>query len=321
MVTTTFPLLILVMFSLTNCTTQKSDVTGSTDTATPQATNTLAPTIKPSETVTHTPTPTSLPTIAPTLTWTPLPTVSVQQSNAKIRELLETNGGCKLPCWWGITPNKTAWPEALHFLSPYIFQLGQGSTDVSSENGEKHTYTNYQFYFNMLDESQPARIIVDVKDDTVFWMTIYPPATEYKYQLHQLLELLGPPKQILISAQSSSPIPELPPTVLVLDYSDVGVWVSYGYIPTRVGENLAICPKFSSGKVSNYDNIGGRLELFGIKTEVPRTLSIQEYADMVGGFTAKKLEDVTNMNIETFYNTFIDPKPEACLETPANLWP
>jgi hypothetical protein len=37
--------------------------------------------------------------------------------------------------------------------------------------------------------------------------------------------------------------------------------------------------------------------------------------------TVKKLEDATNMTIESFYNTFINPKPSVCLETPANLWP
>lgn len=321
MVRTKFILLILVVITLTNCTTQKPDVTGSANTATPQATNTFVPTIKPSETASHTPTQTSSPTMTPTVTWTPLPTLSVQEANAEVKELLETNSGCELPCWWGITPNKTAWPEALHFLSPYSFQLGQGSTDISTENGEKHTYTNFQFYFNILGESQPARIIVDVKDNIVFWITIYPPATEYKYQLHQLMALLGPPEQILISAQASSPIPELPPAVLVLDYGDVGVWASYGYIPTHTGEDLVICPKPSTGKVSIYDNVGGRLELFDPGLDNPRALSIQEYADMVGGFSAKKLEDVTNMTVESFYSTFIAPEPKTCLETPADLWP
>jgi hypothetical protein len=199
--------------------------------------------------------------------------------------------------------------------------LEQGNTYTFTENGEKYTYTNFQFLFNVPGEAQSARIELDVKDDIVFGMTVYPPGAEYKYQLHQLLTLLGTPKQILINAQSSSPIPELPPTVLTLDYSDVGVWALYGYIPTQVGENLVICPKFSSGRVSIYDNVGGRLELFDPETKNDLALSIEEYADMFGGFTAKKLEEVTNMTIETFYTTFIDPKPKTCLETPANLWP
>ena len=129
------------------------------------------------------------------------------------------------------------------------------------------------------------------------------------------------PKQIYISAQQSAPNPILPPTVFILDYSDAGVWASYGHIPSLVGENLVICPKPVAGKVSVYNNVGGRLELFDPKIVNDQAFSIQEYADRVGGFTAKKLEDVTNMNMETFYNTFIDPKTKTCLETPAYLWP
>lgn len=315
---TKIALLIVILTLLSNCAPQLPVVT---DTATSPATNTVVPTIKPSETVTPIHTPTDLPTLTPAPTWTPLPTLSANQAKAKIKELLATNGGCELPCWWGTVPNKATWSEMLHFLSPFIFQLGQGGTRVSIEKGEKHTYTNYQFYFDVPGEPQPAHIIVAVKDEIVLGATIYSPATEYKYQLHQMLALFGPPKQIFISAQASSPIPELPPTMLVLDYSDIGVWASYGYIPTQVGENLEVCPKSSLGVESTYDNIGGRLELFSPNIEYPRALSIQEYADMVGGFTARKLEDVSNMTVESFYNIFINPESETCLETPADLWP
>jgi hypothetical protein len=89
-------------------------------------------TFTPTQTVAPTPRPTNTPTFTPTLTWTPLPTLPSQQTRAKIEELLETNGGCELPCWWGITPNETAWPETLHFLRPYIFQLVECSISNST---------------------------------------------------------------------------------------------------------------------------------------------------------------------------------------------
>jgi hypothetical protein len=321
MIKTKIILFVLTMILLANCTSQLPSEIGNVNTTTPQSIDTLTPNIEPSIIATRTPQLTTQPTPTPTLTWTPLPTLSAQEANAKIKELLETNGGCELPCWWGITPNKTVWTEALHFLSPFIFDLEQSKPYVRVENGKSHTYTEIQYKYDLPGEVSTGRMTLGVKDDIVFGMTVYPPGAEYNYQLSQMLALLGPPKQILISAQSSSPIPELPPTVLVLDYSDIGVWAAYGYIPTRVEENLVICPESSLGKVSIYDNLGGRLRLFDPNMESDQAFSIQEYADIVGGFTAKKLEDVTNMTIETFYNTFIDPKPETCLETPANLWP
>lgn len=310
--------LVLAISLLANCTSPLPTSPSPTERVAPQATDTL--THKPSETATRTPSSTSTPSPTPTLTWTPLPTLSAQQSQVKINELLETNGGCELPCWWGITPNETKWTETLYSIKPFIFDV-QESTDVRIENGKELLYTNGQFYFDIPGEAESGQVTLGAIDDIVIGMTVYPPVAERRYKMHQLLALLGPPKQILINAQSSSPISELPPTVLTLDYSDVGIWASYGYIPIQVGENLVICPKSRLGTVSIYDNVGGRLRLFDPARNSNLSISIEEYANMVGGFTAMKLEDVTNMNIESFYNTFVDPEPQVCLETPANLWP
>lgn len=310
--------LVLVMILLANCTTQLPAVTYTT---TPQATDTSTPDIKPSETATWTPRPTNAPTFTPSLTWTPMPTLSAQQAQAKIKELLETNGGCELPCWWGLIPNHTSWPEALQFLTPMTVDIGQGERVNFQKDGKSHFSTSFDVYYELAGASEPARILIGVQDNIISGINVFPSSTQYKYQLYQILSLFGMPKQIFISAQQSAPNPILPPTVIILDYSDIGVWASYGYIPSEVGENLVVCPEPGGERVSVYDNVGGRLRLFDPDMENDRGFSIEEYADMVGGFTAKKLEDVTNMTIETFYNTFIDPEPETCLETPADLWP
>lgn len=311
--------MVLAIFILAGCVYELSTAPSPTESAIHQPIGTSSP--QPSETATWTPTPTATPSLAPTITWTPLPILSAQQAPAKIQDLLDTNGGCELPCWWGITPSETTWLEALHFLSPFILDLEQSDPYTRVEDGESHTYQEIQFYYKLPGNAPNGRMTLGVKDGIVFGMTVYPLGAEFKYQLHQLLALLGPPKQVLVNAQSSSPISELPPTVLALDYSDIGVWALYGYTPNQERENLVVCPKSSLGRVSIYDNLGGRLHLFDPKTENSNTLTFEEYANTVGGFTAKKLEDVTNMTVESFYNTFIDPQSKACLETPADLWP
>lgn len=261
------------------------------------------------------------PTLVPTSTWTPLPTYSAQQAGIKIKELLDTNGGCNLPCWWGITSNKTLWPEALHFLNPFLVDMGQGGSKTYYKDGKKHYITNFGVYFDVPGMSKQGRIYLGVQDDVVTNMSIFPPVTENKYHLHELLALLGPPSRVFLNAQSSSPISELPPAVLTLDYSDVGIWASYGYIPTVEGASLVICAKSikETTSVIDYENLGGRLELFDPADERDGWLTIEEYAEMWGGFTPKKLEDVTDMTIESFYNTFI--QPGSCFKTAADLWP
>jgi hypothetical protein len=72
------------------------------DTATPTA-------------VPNTATPTAIPLTA---TPKPLPTATLtnEQIDANLTELMLTNGGCELPCWWGILPGETSIDSARESL-------------------------------------------------------------------------------------------------------------------------------------------------------------------------------------------------------------
>ncbi len=47
----------------------------------------------------------------------------------------ENNGGCELPCWWGITPGETSWQEVHQRFSPLgrvrISYHGEEITSIS----------------------------------------------------------------------------------------------------------------------------------------------------------------------------------------------
>ena len=165
--------------------------------------------------------------------------------------MLETNGGCELPCWWGITPYKTTWSETLHFLAPIIVKKGQGGSSIYYEDGYKHFTTNFDVYYEISGLPEQGRLLFRIQDDMIISINAFPPGTQNKYQLHQVLALLGAPKQIYISAQSSKPWSELF-TVFVLDYSDIGVWVFYRFVPSLIGESFFACS----------DSTGARLFLF-----------------------------------------------------------
>ncbi|MAT43960.1 MAG: hypothetical protein CL609_16620, partial [Anaerolineaceae bacterium] len=70
--------------------------------------------------VSETPTPTS--TI--TATWVP-PTLN----DYSIQTLIDTNGNCELPCWWGLVPGKTTKEQVMSFFDQIdinkIESLGQ----------------------------------------------------------------------------------------------------------------------------------------------------------------------------------------------------
>ena len=92
-------------------------------------TPTLAPTLTPTVTNTLLPTKTPSPTVAQS--WTPPPKLSQEEANELLLELYETNGGCEMPCWWGIVPGETPWETALELLlpigwigEPFIYEKG-----------------------------------------------------------------------------------------------------------------------------------------------------------------------------------------------------
>ena len=76
-------------------------------TAIPSPAATLLPTLTPRPTWTPSPTWTPIPTRTPTATPLPFPTLESAEMQSFIAEMLSTNGGCELPCWWGITPGET----------------------------------------------------------------------------------------------------------------------------------------------------------------------------------------------------------------------
>lgn len=77
------------------------EVTKTATQSVPTATSTIQPTLTPSPTR-ITPTPVPYPTFDVASS-----TLSEEAATQNLIELLETNRGCELPCWWGIVPGKT----------------------------------------------------------------------------------------------------------------------------------------------------------------------------------------------------------------------
>ena len=91
---TTSVLAIVTMSCATPDTTPRAEVSQSALTVTPLATDSLTQIEN----------------------WTPTISSTNVEGQKLVQELLENNGGCKLPCWWGFTPGKTTWVEARQIL-------------------------------------------------------------------------------------------------------------------------------------------------------------------------------------------------------------
>src|SRR3972149_10258120 len=115
-ITLIHPRLLIAVFlacSLGSCSGWQRDIpktnipeyasaTYSYSTHTPRPTPRPTVTLRSSKTASITPEPTI--TLSPTPSLTALPTLDAVEAEKMLQSMLYQNGGCELPCWWGITP-------------------------------------------------------------------------------------------------------------------------------------------------------------------------------------------------------------------------
>jgi hypothetical protein len=252
--------------------------------------------------------PTSAPALSATLA--PLPTLTLEQVQIRVRELFETNGGCHLPCWWGITVGTSTSSDVFNFIQ----SIGQNYTyNVSTDRKSEVAY----FYFFDLPEDMRYSptdyfegrlyaengVITRVSVSGFNW----PP-----YHLPAFLLENGRPDEVWISTQSGDPAYTVPFSVYLL-YTEVGMLVSYG---TWLGE-------------INGETIKGCIDVSPkVLIWIPETrLSFAEAEALLGTDVSqgqyKSLADATEGKMDTkqFYEQYKGVEGAPCVETSADLWP
>lgn len=245
----------------------------------------VPPTINPSPTHTF---------VSSTLT--PAATLTADERQTLLKEMLQTNGGCALPCWWGITPGQTDWQTVRNQF------IGYGG-----------------FVFEMPHPARPFDYSVDLafdqKDGVVRFINVrggvFTGATSEhfardwrRYSLDQVLIRYGEPSQVML--QLTPPMEAGSPAGYALDiyYDELGIAVRYLALATYEEMMIRACPVF--------DHITG-IDLW--------LQSPEEEASLVGRAIApdemayfRPLEEATGMSLETFYDTFSNPDIQVCLE-------
>src|SRR3972149_2562983 len=178
--------------------------------------------------------------ITPTFLSSPLPTMDSIEALKYVQNLFLTNGGCRLPCWWGVEPGKTGGNEAKRFLTTFIKRIGQGESLTITEGGETYFTTNYSAYFDVNNHEEEGRIIFDLKNEIVAVITVDPVGTELAYALPKLLTAYGKPKDVYILTYQHAPFPFIPFS-LVLFYQDQGILAYYELEAQRNGEDVEAC--------------------------------------------------------------------------------
>lgn len=262
-------------------------------TITPSSTTRVFPTLElPAQTLaapSPTPTVTSSPTPHPTRTPrpTPRPTLTAAEKYAYVKEMLTTNAGCELPCWWGITPGESNWQEAMDQLPGLNFQFW---------------FLEEDRYDVHLDLAKAKEVVESIN------VSGYCPhsmnecdlfAQDWSgYSLNYVLSHYGLPSRVRIVL--ALPIDSGGPTyyILYVFYDNLGISITYMGSAVKQGEVLRTC--FS------FDYI--TLWLQSTESSIP----LEQTIDPDEWYYTVPLEEATGMSLEEFYETF--RHPGACLE-------
>jgi len=312
-------LTLVLLVSLVGCSVPAAP-TASPTSILASSTSTLSPTAVPSsmpspELPTDAPTPSSIP---PTRTPhpTPAPTLTADEEQVLVLDLLQDNGGCRLPCWWGFTPGETLWQTAEAFFTLY------GKRVFEYKNPPLTIYSIF-FYISRHDLQQLNQDYI-VEDSIVNTINVHavPPtrgdefvygdaqfAKDWeRYMLSQMLSAYGQPSQIFLGVYIAPTMP----FDLLLFYPEKGILVRYTAPAERVDSIFRMCPY--------------RTDITLWLWPPERDMSL-EYIANVGGFPMgddmsyfQSLAEATGMSAEQFYQTFAQPGNQTCLETPADMW-
>lgn len=257
----------------------------------------IAPTCSPSpvpsptlEPPTSVPSPSPVPAArTPILTRTPpSPTLTADEEYAYVQDMLTTNGGCELPCWWGITPGESSWQDA-NDRFPYLnFQF-----QFPEELGD------YDVHLTLTEEGGLVQFIEArgycFPDDCDRFAQDWA-----RYSLDQVLSRYGAPSRariaLVLPVEPGGPIYY----ILYVFYDDLGVGLRYMGPAVAQGEVLRTC--FS------FEDITLWLQSPESSTPLEHAIGPDEWSFAV------PLDEATGMSVEEFYETF--RQPGACLEAP-----
>jgi hypothetical protein len=250
---------------------------------------------------TDSPKPTNSPTPIPSI-WPLFPTMNREDSQSLLNDLLANNAGCRLPCFWGITPGKTTYESVLNFLKTFTMILGV--TDAPGNIRILYSQIPFTEHLGTVDHSYIFKN--NVVDEIQAYNYDLAPA----FYMPAFLETYGQPKEVWISTyreeeQNSRPF------LVDLFYPDQGILMEYsGGKITDLGDRLQNCLEEMNSPF---------IYLWAPDQEMTFDEAKKRFL-YSGDFKRIPLKEATGIDVEAFYTGFKE-NGSICIETRKDLWP
>jgi hypothetical protein len=258
-------------------------------------------------------------TYTPTPHWTPLPKLDQSARRQLILDLLNNNAGCRLPCWWGITPGETSWAQAEHFLESFAEKIYEVPKDEKTNLLGERSLTLH-LYAVEYETPDPESLVftgtrfgvigIGVENGLVSYITSGDASfAQYNntphYLLPHLLEIYGVPTEVIVYVETGGA--DLMEFWIGAMYEQ-GIIAQYDYDLNWADGQYRACPQY----------VEPSLSLWAPNDQQLLAMFVGDMKRHLGSVT---LQQATGMNLETFYETFKNPDNTTCLYSPMTLWP
>jgi hypothetical protein len=237
-----------------------------------------------------TPTETPKPTFTPT--WTPPPRLSQEEASRLILELYETNGGCELPCWWGIVPGETLLESALQLLLPI------GSIDDTRVYKKRLVYDIAIYVPEDLGLFSSFYVYLVTQNNIIQGVLVedYYAKPYDDYTLSDYLGLFGEPDQIYVEIHRSL-------VFFSLLYVEKGIIISHDQTKNELlkATEFLVCPQYA--------------DYFYLSIWNPETVLMEDLVDSVVDWQNEfPLEEVSGITPQEFFEIYRVPNTTICIE-------
>jgi hypothetical protein len=226
------------------------------------------------------------------MTPTSIFTVNPGNADEQFRYLLQTNGDCRFPCFWGIQPGRTSYDE----LYALFYQLDEVGNDIRT--GE-HLYVSSTV---RLEERGGLYVAIkaDVQEEVVrnvvvgmdgLWRPEVNAQDWAAYALDELLRVYGPPASIELYL-------DLPNNILAF-----GMRLKY--------EDLDASILYDGNQAANSEILGSEFATIcpqGHVSDIKIHLGKNPFDYEPGGVP---LASATDLNVESFHKLFTE-NPSSC---------
>ncbi len=257
------------------------------------------------------------------------PTFSAAEAKTEVIDFLKNNGGCHLPCIWGLMPGNTTTIERQNKLAPFG-KISESDFAISrSEDFENPGGIGFSVirdnvrssfglsYYENENRIEILSLVALAQQDQrmVFEDSNYLDLMQY-YTLPHLLSNYGLPSDVLVAAWPHDPFlkADYDPFSIVVVYKDLGIMAEYISPNQRNDDKSSACPKQSYIILRTWDP--------------KRNISLKKIASIAAaeGISEnaydffKPIQDAASMSINDFYHKFKESNTTQCLEVPSDLW-